>query len=133
VRIDGETGFLELERCESLSGSCPGDDILLEVTVAIRGFAAEDQAWVLGSEWGAFVAEVRQLERDRQGRASVEGMSPDEFRLEVFSTDRAGHMALTGKVRRPHVEGFTLSLEFGFAFAPDLLPQLVRDFAALTP
>jgi hypothetical protein len=59
-------------------------------------------------------------------------MSPDEFGIEIFSTDRAGHMALVGKVRRPHVEGFTFALEFGFAFEPDLLAQIVRDIVALS-
>ena len=131
VRIDGVTGYLELERCELGSGNPADTDVLLNVTVRVRGFAAEVQAWVLGAEWAQFVSDLRRLERDRRGRATVEGMSPDEFRMEVFSTDPAGHMALTGTVRRPHVEGFTLALEFGFAFEPDLLPQIVRDLTAL--
>lgn len=116
MKLNGDTGSLELERCNSPSGTPADADILLSIAVAVSGFAAEDQAWVLGSAWAGFVSDLRRLERERQGRARVDGMSPDEFVLEIFSTDRAGHMALVGKVRRPHVEGFTLSLEFGFAF-----------------
>ena len=132
MKISGDTGSVELERCDSPSGAPAAADILLSVAVSVRGFAAEDQAWVLGSEWATFVSDLRRLDHDRQGRARVEGLSPDEFILEVFSTDRAGHMALVGKVRRRHVDGFTLTLEFGFAFEPDRLPQIVSDLADLT-
>ena len=38
---------------------------------------------------------------------------------------------LERSVRRMNVQGFSLALEFGFAFNPCLLAQVVRDLAAL--
>jgi hypothetical protein len=56
VKINGDTGFLILERSQ-LESSTPADpEILLNITVEVRGFAAQDQAWVLGPAWNSFIS-----------------------------------------------------------------------------
>lgn len=63
MQILGDAGLLNLDRCDSPSGSPVDSDLLLAVSVSVRGFAAEDQAWVLGAKWNGFVHSLRCLER----------------------------------------------------------------------
>jgi hypothetical protein len=134
MRLDGDNGWLELERSEIGPPGSPGeDDFVLNVTVHVRGYSAADQSWIMGREWERFLGELTALERTRRGRVAVGGASPDDFRIEVFSTDSLGHMAVRGHVGWNSPEGHLLQLKFGFHFEPDSLPNLVRDLAALAP
>ena len=56
----------------------PGkSDILLNITVEASSYSAADHSWVVGDEWDRFVIELMTLDERRQGRAVVEGASPD--------------------------------------------------------
>jgi hypothetical protein len=128
MRIDGEGAYLELERSElGPAGTSGESDLLVNVTVDVRGFSAADQSWIVDSNWNRFLAELRQLEATRQGRAVLQGASTDELRLEFLSLDRLGHMGVRGLVKRRHVNGFDLGLEFGFSFEPDRLPEILWE------
>jgi hypothetical protein len=132
VKIVGKDGSLVLERSEIGSPGTPADrDILLNVTVDAGGFAAVDQSWIVDRDWTGFLAELRQLDARRQGRATLESASPGDLRIEFFSTDSAGHMAIRGQVRRPTGENFELRLQFGFAFEPDALPRILSELEGL--
>ena len=107
-----------------------GGDVLVAVRVSHRSFAGAADAWVLAPTWAEFIRELTALEQRRQGSAQVESMSPGELRLRIFSTDRAGHMAVEGfiGVRGPLQEW---RLEFSpIAFDPSLLPALVGELAS---
>ena len=122
-----------LERSQlGAPGTPADDDVLVNVTVDARGFAAADQSWVVRSDWDKFLTELRTLESRRQGSAALCGASPEELRIEFFSVDRAGHMAVRGQVRKPTIEGYDLELRFGFAFAPDELPRILRELEEFT-
>lgn len=82
---------------------------------------------MVGSDWERFLVELRALERARSGRAVVEGASPEDFRLEVFSTDSVGHMAVRGHVGRERTAVHALKFEYSFDFEPDRLSSLIRD------
>jgi hypothetical protein len=102
-------------------------DVRLAVAVAVGGFSGRGSAWVDADRLARFVAELRVLETNRRGKASVESMSPGEFQLCVAATDRSGHMEIRGQVA---AGGQTLA--FRFAFCPSLLPGVVEGFASLT-
>jgi hypothetical protein len=104
----------------------PGDT-RLSVAIESQGFAGRGSTWVEASRLAAFVAELRELEASRRGAAEVESISPGEFRLRVWATDRAGHVALAGRLSHGGQ-----ALEFGFAFCPSELPGLVAGFEAIT-
>jgi len=104
---------------------------VLNITVKVRGYSAADRTWVMGREWKSFLAELTALEESRRGQAAVNGASPDDFRLEIFSEDSAGHMAIRGHVGWNTPDGNLLHLKFGFHFEPDRLPKLVRDLRDL--
>ena len=101
---------------------------MLNITVQVRGYSAADQSWIVGREWESFLSELTALEKSRRGQAVANGASPDDFRLEIFSTDSVGHMAIRGHVGWHSPDGHLLHLKFGFRFEPDRLPKLVRDF-----
>jgi len=123
MRLAGKEGLLELQRSEIGPQGTPAEsDILLNVTVEVEGYSAVDQSWVMAEEWDKFLNELRILDQRRQGRAVIVGASPDDLRLEFYSTDSAGHMAVHGHVGWHKPDKHFLKLQFGFSFEPDLLP-----------
>jgi hypothetical protein len=65
-------------------------DVELSVEVASEQFSGPGFAWVAGPALAAFLAQLRELDTRRQGEAVVEGLSPEEFRLRLWSIDRRG-------------------------------------------
>jgi hypothetical protein len=110
----------------------PGD---VEISIAVRSekFAGQAFAWIDSRTFSSFLAQLKQLEEQRQGSATMEGMSPSEFHLRIFPVDRRGHLAISGRIRRLIHRGeagpYCHVLEFGFEFDPTLLPQILREFA----
>ncbi|MBI3202443.1 MAG: hypothetical protein HYZ29_12955 [Myxococcales bacterium] len=123
---------LELEVAELGPPGTPADeDVLLNVTVSVGGYAAADQVWVPGNAFAAFLDELADLERLRRGEARLTGVFSEEFELTFFATDPAGHMALRGHVQVTTPEAHVLALRFGFPFEPDRLPQLLADLRGM--
>jgi hypothetical protein len=132
VKLSGDGGWLELEKSDLGPPGTPGDgDILLNVTAEVSGFSAADQSWVTGPAWAGFLTDLARLETNRKGRATLLAASPEDLQLAFFSTDRAGHMALRGQIRRMTPDRFDLRLGFGFAFAPDELPRILSELRRL--
>jgi len=133
MRIEGDTGqVLIIERSSFGAPGTPGDeDLLLNITVAVGGYSAADQAWVVADDYRGFMNELRTLESVRQGQATLCGASPRDLELAFKAADRAGHMAVTGFVGWNSPDGFYQKCEFGFAFDAGRLRNVVRDFAAL--
>ena len=137
---DGQS-YLELEVTEQLPlGSQRAGDTRFAVRVRMGGhetrFSAESWAWVDVSALAGFAQDLRILENVRQGSTGIlSAMSPDEFRMEIRSTDHAGHMGVFGwlahhcycGVGGPHLSKVT----FGIPFCPTELPGLVREFDRL--
>ena len=121
-------GWLVLEQSEVGPAGRPADrDVLLNISVDAKGFAAADQSWIVEADWNSFLAELRRLEARRQGRAILNSASPEDLVLDFFSTDSSGHMAVKGQVRRRTTEEFELLLRFEFAFEPDDLPRVLAE------
>jgi hypothetical protein len=132
VKLAGRNGSLILERSDVGPPGTPGDrDLLLNITVDARGFAAADQSWIVDAAWEGFIGQLRTVEARRQGRAILDSASPGDLHLEIFSTDSAGHMAVQGQVRWRTPENFELLLRFGFAFEPDELPRVLAELEGL--
>jgi hypothetical protein len=131
MRLIGREGLLELQSSVAGAQDTPGEsDILLNVTVEASSYSAADQSWVVADEWDRFLTELATLDERRQGRAFVEGASPDDLRLEFYSTDSVGHMAVKGHLGWRKPDGHLLQLRFGFSFERDLLPSVVRELRA---
>jgi hypothetical protein len=98
-------------------------------------FAVESLCWVSLPELVAFAEQLRVLEERRQGSAVLGSMSPGELRLEIRTTDRAGHVAVVGQIGRwlgvGSGEPYWCAVAFQVPFCPTELPALVSEFSAL--
>src|SRR5437870_475760 len=129
MKLESENSVLEIERCEVGPPGTPADnDVLISVSVKVQRYSASDEAWIVGSEFKCFLQQLQNLEEKRQGNAVLQGASPDELRIEFFSIDTAGHMAVKGHVGWHNTERHFQQLHFGFNFEPDKLPKLLREF-----
>ena len=136
-----EESYLELKVTEQLPpGTQRAGDTRFVVRVRMAGgdtaFSAESWAWVDGKALAGFAQDLRRLESARQGPSGfLSAMSPDEFRMEIRSTDHAGHVGVFGWVAHhccggvggPHLS----KVAFGIPFDPGELPRLVREFERL--
>lgn len=130
----GRTASVSFDFSELGPPDTPADeDLLLNVTVTVGGYAATDQVWILKEQFDDFLEDLSELERERRGRAELEAASRDEFVMTIRSTDAAGHLAVEGHVGDRTPDGFILALQFGFALDPGLLAQVLRDARALRP
>ena len=120
---------ISIAEVEAPTPQSSGGDVRLIVRVRYGDFAGVADAWVLLEAWIAFLDSLRALEKTRKGNARVRGISPGELYLRVFSTDRAGHMAVEGEVGTLRV-GHEAFLRYGpVPFDPSLLPRLLSDLA----
>lgn len=110
-------------------------DVELSVEVASEQFCGHGFAWVAAPALAVFLSQLRELESSRQGEATIEGLSPGEFRLRLWSVDRRGHMAVGGLVTKRVHKGeagpYLHAVEFGFEFDPTLLPKVLAGFQAI--
>ncbi len=110
-------------------------DVRLSVEVASEQFGGRGSTWVAAPALAAFLAELRELEARRQGEATIEGLSPGEFRLRLWSVDHSGHMAVGGLVTKlVHKRWgcpYRHAVEFAFEFDPTLLPRVLVAFQAI--
>jgi hypothetical protein len=128
--------WVEIEAVDRVPDNLPSaGDVELSVAVSSAGFAGQGSAWVAAPALAAFLVEFRDLEARRQGAATLEGLSPEQFRLRIWSVNRRGHVAVGGLVAK-HIhrgEGgpYRHQVEFGFEFDATLLPKLLSGFQAI--
>jgi hypothetical protein len=112
-----------------------GGDAVAVQTPSRRNDALSVRTWVAAAALTAFLAQLRELEARRQGEATLEALSPEEFRLRFWSVDRRGHMAVGGLVTKRVHQGegspYHHAVEFGFEFDPTLLPRVFAGFQAI--
>jgi hypothetical protein len=129
MKLEGDSASVEFDR--SLGGDRTDRDVLLNITVQASGYSAADQCWIAANDFDRFLWQLRKLETRRQGQAILVGALPDDLRLEFYSTDSLGHMAMKGHIGWQKSDGFLLQLKFGFGFEPDRLPSLLAYFETL--
>jgi hypothetical protein len=132
MRIHDGDNFVEIALREVIPHDLPGaDDALLHVAVASSGFAGESDVWVGASDLGSFLRSAELFEHQRQGEVEVVSMSPGLFRLRIFSVNRKGHLAVSGRLStlRKGSEGglHTSAVEFEFEFDPSQLAPFVGE------
>src|SRR5829696_5380520 len=94
IRLGDPNDFVEIEVLErgTVDGQNEGD-LRLGVSVRCDTFSGSyDQVWIAKDDWSSFLGSMGRLERERNGRASLLSMSPDEFEFHLQVVDRAGHL-----------------------------------------
>ncbi|MBI1832005.1 MAG: hypothetical protein HYR84_11205 [Planctomycetes bacterium] len=132
---DGEHS-VKIEVVDRAASHLPArGDVKFSVAVSSHGFTGQAFAWVASTTLAAFMQELRELDRRRQGSASLEGMSPGEFHLCIWSIDRRGHLAIRGSIANQRREGesgpYRHSVEFNFEFDPTCLPKILAEFGEI--
>ena len=108
-------------------------DVLVVVRAHFYDFSGAVDAWIVHSEWAAFLTQLTALERTRVGEAVLESASPGELRLRIFARDRAGHMGADVEFLVDYPDG-TAGLKLGpIDFDPTSLPHLVRELETAAP
>jgi hypothetical protein len=95
-----------------------------------------DSVWVGRNDWALFLEDLRAVERHRRGQASIEAMSPGEFRLLIFIAGHAGHLAAEGWVGRRYTARHGVvhdRVSFSVDLDPAALSLLVTQFEAVAP
>src|SRR5437867_13186394 len=127
MRIDGENGWVELDRRE--------DEEAFAARCSVGDFSGcNPRIWIDANDQHRFVTELQDLERDRRGEARVAAMSPEEFELGVRVVDSAGHVVVEGLIGKLQYFGqrhARLLFRFAFVLDPTRLPSLVRDVLEL--
>ncbi len=110
-------------------------DVKLCVEVASEQFSGHGFAWVAAPALAAFLVQLRELESRRRGEVLIEGLSPEEFRLRIWSVDRRGRLAVGGmvttRIHKGQAGPYRHALEFGFEFDPTRLPGVLAGFQAI--
>jgi hypothetical protein len=132
MRIHDNDNFIEINFREAMPHDLPGaDDVLLHVALASSGFSGETDVWIEASELETFLQRAEDFEIRRQGEIEFGSMTPGLFRFQIFSIDRKGHLAVSGRLsttRRGSEGGLHSSAaEFAFDFDPGQLASFVRD------
>src|SRR5437763_3351968 len=85
----------------NISGPQAGtSDRRATVKVVLPAFSGTLEIWITQIDWDGFVDELRQLEGSRQGKAQLSAEDPRDFQLTIASTDRSGHLEVTGELGR---------------------------------
>ncbi|MBZ0287747.1 MAG: hypothetical protein K8I30_09045, partial [Anaerolineae bacterium] len=100
---DDDTDFFRLQ--PSTFHERDGYGAALNVNVYVSGFSGQhNPVWCDLRDLNHFFNELKELERTRQGSATLESMSaPSEYNellFRIYSTTRAGHMAVKVVLQR---------------------------------
>lgn len=140
MRIGSGKEFVEITEIERVPQGVPdAGDVRVSVEVKLGEFGEfggrYDSIWLEASALMCFVNELKVAENCRQGGASLQSMSPDEFRLHIQSRDAVGHFAVEVLLSRHHHSGPAnrlTSVSGGFEIDPDSLPAVLNAFKALS-
>jgi len=128
VASNGDDGVeLECSHVERPDSLASGD-LFVTASVTCGDFRGRTETWIDRRRWSEFLQELAELERMRQGSATLESISPMLLRLTFLAMDHSGHIAIEGLigVRKGH-QVFVLNfsrIEIDPSGLPDILNQL---------
>ena len=106
------------------------DAAQVSVKVSSNGYSGNNIVWIMHEQLLNFYNEMKLLERQRKGVATLNGITEDEIVIKVYSLNNRGHMAVKGKTgyySYEEDEQFYHSVEFGFQFDPSQLVEAVKE------
>ena len=127
---------IQLDVVEWLPDDSPrAGDVRLFVDITSEGFSGRADVWVTGDALDEFVSQLRDLEGQRQGTATLASMSPGALSLELTSVNSRGGMAVTAElchhVYIGDVGPYRHGAKVGFEFDPTMLPEILASFKSM--
>ncbi|WP_339074620.1 WapI family immunity protein [Teredinibacter turnerae] len=136
MKIGSKEEYLELEELERnpVGTPCAGD-VNIGVALTLQGFSGSyDGVWLEHDEIERFITELEILDNKGNGFAKISSMSPEEFTLEIRSSDSLGHMEIEVKLHRHQYSDpkyWPIYLSGGFEAHPEYIRQLILCFKEL--
>ena len=138
IHIGSQDGSVRMELLELVEADAEDRsprDLVFSIRAACGQFSGHaHRVFIQRPDFERFLVELRDLESRRQGSARLAGMSEDEFRIKIRSTDALGHMAaegVVGEVTPLKKEEFFSRIGFFLRIDPTALPEIVREFEDL--
>ena len=101
-------------------------DIRLRVRVSSIGFRGDyEKVWFRSDDFDRFMNELRAVERDRVGEATLSSMSPYDLTLRIRIRDSAGHVSVDGYLGRVSYGATGDTVEARIGYSIDLDPTLL--------
>ncbi|KZZ50444.1 hypothetical protein A3759_17100 [Thalassolituus sp. HI0120] len=137
MKIGTKEEYIELEELErNPEGSPCAGDVHVSVALVLKAFSGSyDGIRLELPEMQRFIAELETLDEKRNGSAKISSMSPEEFVLEIRSSDALGHMEIEAQLHRYQYSGpkyWPIHLKGGFETQPETIRQLILCFKSLT-
>ena len=132
INSQDNSGFIKLEIDPDWS-----DDVLLSVSMSYGGYNGEDGGFfVFKRALTDFTKQLRILEEKRSGSVTLVPVSgwpegEEDFRLEIFSIDRLGHVAAKATLRNNTGKFDPLELSISLEIDAEKFGALVSEFEAL--
>ena len=129
ITSQDNAAFFSLKR----TGIDAGGSVRARVRLKGHGFEGSNRSVYFDREAiKGFRAELEQLERNRQGNASLISLSPGECVFTIGAVDRLGHIHVKGAVRKVvlrfgEIDHFECRLRF--EIDPTRLPHLLRELS----
>lgn len=140
MRVGNEQSFVAFEFQEAMPEHLPGGtDIAYSVEASCDGFRGRvESVWFAREDINRFLSELRSLEENRKGSASLVNLSsPSEYnplRFEIFSIDTPGHFAVRADLSEVnYVNDGIHPLKVSVTFPIDAgdLPSILIEFRKL--
>lgn len=137
MKIGSEKEYVEIVELERnpVGAPCTGD-VNVRVALSLKEFTGlYDGVWLELPEMERFISELEALGLERKGTAKLSSMNPEEFTLEIHSSDSLGHMEIETQLHRYQYSGpkyWPIYLKGGFEVEPETISQLISCFKSLT-
>ena len=109
----------------------PDGAVRASASVSVAGFTGVNRKiWLSPSALSAFLDQLRAVCERRTGEATLEALSPEEFRLRIRITDLSGHASCfvdLAQLRPAYGRWEKNSLSIEFELDPSLLPKHLAD------
>ncbi|HDX8592742.1 hypothetical protein ACK32U_06885 [Aeromonas dhakensis] len=137
MKIGSKKESLELDVMERNSKDSPcAGDIKLRVALNLQEFSGSyNGIWLEFTDMERFILDLKSLDETRVGSAKISSMSPDEFILEIRSSDSLGHIEMEVQLHRYQYSGtqsWPVYLKGGFVAEPEYVKKLISCFTEFT-
>jgi hypothetical protein len=108
---------------------------LVSIKAENEGFCGSNNVWFQLDQYKSFIDELKILEDKRQGKASLESMSPGEFKVIIESFDSSGHLILRYQISKNVPQTNQIQIIFfvsgGFELDSSCFAFVVKGFESL--